>query len=68
LFALFVVLRFPNHSPPIALLVQLEALNEQVHQGCYIMFKPMVQELLKIEQLCQKKLNKIKTSFFMKVE
>jgi len=49
-------------------LVQLEALNEQVHQGCYIMFKPMVQELLKIEQLCQKKLNKIKTSFFTKVE
>jgi hypothetical protein len=50
LFALFVVLRFPKPQPPIALLVQLEALNEQVQQGSYIMFKPMVQELLKIEQ------------------
>ncbi len=41
---------FETTAPPIVLLVQLEALNEQVQQGYYIMFKPMVQELLKIEQ------------------
>jgi hypothetical protein len=38
-----------------------------VHQDGSAMFKPMVQELLNIEQFCQRKFNKIKTKYFMEI-
>jgi hypothetical protein len=38
-----------------------------VHQDGSAMFKPMVQELLNIEQFHQTKFNKIKTKYFREI-
>jgi hypothetical protein len=58
----------PNHSAPDVLLVPLESpWWVWVHQDGSALFKPMVQELLNIEQFCQRKLNKIKTKYFREI-
>jgi len=35
----------------------------KVHQGGFLMFRPTMQEVLDIEQFCEKKFNKIKINF-----
>jgi hypothetical protein len=38
-----------------------------VHQGGLVVFRPMVQEILNIEQFFQRKFNKIKTNYLKKL-
>jgi hypothetical protein len=38
-----------------------------VHQGDFVMFRPLVQELLNIKQFCHKKFSKIKTTIVKRI-
>jgi hypothetical protein len=40
----------------------------KVHQGGSVMFRPTMQEVLNIEQFCEKDFNKIKAKFFFDIQ
>jgi hypothetical protein len=55
LLALFVLLRFPNHGILFVLLVWLESFQwVGVNQDGLVMFRHTMQELLNMQQICQK--------------